>query len=105
MKKLNSLKDIYIGSIIKQKFIESSMNIQEFANRINCDRTTVYGIFKRKSIDTERLIRISEALDFDFVNEIYYEKNTLLEKPQKILITIAIDKEKLEKDIFINLEK
>jgi hypothetical protein len=36
------MKNIHIGSIIKQKLDESSMSIKNFADIINCDRTTVY---------------------------------------------------------------
>ena len=65
------MKNIYIGPIIKQKVIESGMTITEFADRINCERSSVYYIFKQKSIDTERLLKISEVLNFDFLAEIY----------------------------------
>ena len=54
--------DIHIGSIIKKKVEESKMSIAEFAEKIYCDRTTVYDLFKRSSIDIERLIRISKVL-------------------------------------------
>jgi transcriptional regulator with XRE-family HTH domain len=91
------MKNIYIGNIIKQKLAESSMTVTEFADKINCDRTTVYDIFKRKSIDIEQLIKISQALNFDFINEIY------LKQPAKIcphpndtvFIAIEIDKNTL----------
>jgi len=89
------MKDIYIGPIIKQKLSESSMTIKEFSARINCDRTTVYDIFKRKSIDTERLIKISDVLNLDFVNEIYYKRTPSPQKPQSVFLTIEIDKDVL----------
>jgi len=90
------MKDIYIGPIIKQKLSESTMTIKEFSARINCDRTTVYDIFKRKSIDTDRLIKISEVLDFDFVNEIYYKRTPLPQKSQTVFVTIELDVETLK---------
>ncbi|MDR3226412.1 MAG: helix-turn-helix domain-containing protein [Prevotellaceae bacterium] len=93
------MKNIHIGSIIKQKVIESSMTIKEFSDKINCDRTTVYDIFKRKSLDVERLIKISQVLNYDFINEIY------LKQPSKIpvnnlpttFIAIAINNDILKK--------
>ena len=93
MKKINNLKGIHIGTIIKQIFSESSMTMQEFASKIRCDRTTVYDIFKRKSIDIERLILISQVLNFDFVNEIYYEEGISSEKSPKKFIALEIDNE------------
>jgi len=91
------MKDIHIGSIIKQKLAESSMSIKEFSDRINCDRTTVYDIFKRKSIDVERLIKISQVLNFDFINEIYYKQNTPIVQPATIYIAIEVDENNLQK--------
>ncbi|MCL2596879.1 MAG: helix-turn-helix domain-containing protein [Paludibacter sp.] len=73
---MQSLKNIHIGNIIRQKLKENSMSITDFANKIHCERTTVYDIFERKSIDSELLIRISEVLNFDFYNEIYLNKDT-----------------------------
>jgi len=90
------MNNIHIGSIIKQKLEESSMSMKEFAGRIKCERTTVYNIFERKSIDSELLLRISQALNFDFYNEVYLnnEKNNF---SKKILIAIEIDEKNIDK--------
>jgi len=89
------MKHIHIGSIIKQKVAESSMKTQEFADRIDCERTTVYDIYKRKSIDSELLIRISAALNFDFYNEIYFDKKTD-HFSKKVLIALEIEEKDIE---------
>ena len=65
------MKHIHIGSIIRQKLMESPLSIAEFASRINRTRTTVYDIFERKSIDVDLLLRISEVLDYNFLEEVY----------------------------------
>ncbi len=70
------MKDIHIGSIIRAKLEESPLSIAEFAERINRTRPTVYDIFLRKSIDTDLLIKISEVLDYNFLQEVYLEKQT-----------------------------
>jgi transcriptional regulator with XRE-family HTH domain len=57
---------IHIGKIIKQKVEESGINKSEFSRRINTTPQNVYGIFKRKSIDTDLLDKISHVLDIDF---------------------------------------
>jgi len=90
------MKNIHIGSVIKEKLEEKSMTITEFANRINRERTSVYDIFERKSVDTELLIQISEALDYDFVHEVYFPeyKNTT---SSKIHITIEVEEGETEK--------
>lgn len=65
------MKNIHIGSIIRQKLEESPLSIAEFASQINRTRTTVYDIFNRKSIDVDLLLSISEVLDYNFMEEIY----------------------------------
>lgn len=74
-------KDIYIGRIIKDKVDEQGIGYAEFARRIGCARTTLYSIFNSKSIDVERLLIISEALNFNFIEEIYLKKHTFGDFP------------------------
>jgi len=69
------MNNVHIGSLIKQKVKESSMTNKEFADRINCERSSVYYIFKQKNINTEKLKKISEVLNYDFMSELYPEKN------------------------------
>ena len=91
------MKNIHVGSIIKQKVMESSMTIKEFADRINCERTTVYYIFKQKSIDTEKLMKISEVLNYDFIHEIYLKQNDKAVHPsQTIFIAVEVDMNSLQ---------
>jgi len=85
------LKNIHIGKIIKKKMVEKSMTIAELARRIDRERTTVYDIFRRKSLDTELLIKISDALEYDF-HQVYFP-----EKPQKVLIVIEVDRDEVDK--------
>ncbi len=40
------------------------------AKKINCDRTNIYRIFDRESIDTALLLRISSALNKNFFKEL-----------------------------------
>ena len=67
------MKNVHIGSIIRTKLEESQQSIAEFAERINRTRPTVYDIFNRKSIDTDLLIKISEVLGYNFLQEVYLE--------------------------------
>lgn len=66
-------KDIHIGNKIKAVLKESRYKKTEFADKINISRTVVYDIFKRETIDTGLLKKISEVLNHDFFN--YYEQN------------------------------
>ena len=40
------------------------------ASQIPCERTNVYNIFKRKSMDVRLLMRISVVLKYDFFKEL-----------------------------------
>ena len=44
--------------------------MSEFARRINCARPNVYSIFERYDIGVEQLIDISEALDYNFLDDV-----------------------------------
>jgi len=97
---MDPTQSIHIGSIIKKKLDENSMSILEFAKKINRDRTTVYDIFERKSIDIELLIKISNALDYDFIHEVYFPENTN-KTSKKILVAIEVEEDEVEKlDLF-----
>lgn len=67
-------KDIYIGKLIQQKVDERGISYAEFARQIHCARTSLYHIFNSKNIDVERLLLISEVLQYDFINEVYLRK-------------------------------
>ncbi|HKC67325.1 MAG TPA: helix-turn-helix transcriptional regulator [Bacteroidia bacterium] len=53
---------IHIGEIIKQTVQENKMDVTEFAKKINYTRRNVYKIFNKPSIETDVLVKISEAL-------------------------------------------
>lgn len=64
---------IHIGSIIKKVFDEQGISASWFAKQLYCDRTNIYSIFKRESIDTMLLSKISEILKHDFFK--YYSED------------------------------
>ena len=57
---------IHIGELIKKKLEESGMDKTVFANRIKKSYPTTLNIFKKKSIKTEDLLKISKVLKYDF---------------------------------------
>jgi DNA-binding Xre family transcriptional regulator len=52
--------------LIKQISIEKRISVKEFAEKLPCSRMNVYDIFKRQSINSELLQKISKILDCDF---------------------------------------
>ena len=64
---------IHIGNIIKKRFDEQGLSASWFAKQLCCDRTNIYSIFKRESIDTMLLSKISAILKHDFFK--YYSED------------------------------
>lgn len=60
------LKDVHIGRAIKKRFDELELTKTEFGHRIGVPQQHINRIFERDSIDTKRLARICQALDYDF---------------------------------------
>lgn len=56
------MMSVHIGNIIKEAVKKKGIKVTAFANEINCSRRNVYGIFKKKNIDTELLEVISGKL-------------------------------------------
>ena len=52
----------HLGHKIKTVFEQKQMSVSEFARQIHCERTNVYTIFNRTTIDTDLLARISRVL-------------------------------------------
>lgn len=61
---------IHIGKLIEEELRRQERSVNWFAKKLYCDRTNVYSIFKRPSIDAELLFRISIILDNNFFS--YY---------------------------------
>ena len=55
-----------IGKLIKSRLKSERIGVTEFANLIGKERTTVYDIFSRESIDTNLLDKIGQVLNYDF---------------------------------------
>lgn len=64
---------IHIGQLIEAELHRQERSVTWFANKLYCDRTNVYSIFKRKSIDTELLLRISYILNHNFFSYYFSE--------------------------------
>ena len=93
---------IHIGEIIMSRVYELGYSKMKFAQLLDVQRQNVTKtIFEKNSIDTNLLIRISEALDFDFFQ--YYRKidecnkEYYMIKPEVIAkLTLEFGREKKE---------
>ena len=57
---------IHIGKIIEEEMRRQERTPAWLARKIKCARPNVYYIFKQESLNTDLLLRISQALKHDF---------------------------------------
>ena len=57
---------IHIGQLNRQELDRQERTPTWLARKINCERPNVYYIFSQQSINTDLLLRISQALNHDF---------------------------------------
>jgi len=57
---------IHLGKIIRQTLRQQGRSVTWLARQLPCDRSNLYKIFSKHTLDTEILYRISQLLDTDF---------------------------------------
>ena len=57
---------INIGEKIKSRAKQLRIGPTELGKLINTSKQNIYGIYKRKTVDTETLRKLSNALEYDF---------------------------------------
>ena len=62
---------VHIGEKIKIRARELRIGPTELGKLINTSKQNIYGIFKRKTVDTWLLQKLSDALEFNFFT--YYQ--------------------------------
>ncbi|MBR2370044.1 MAG: helix-turn-helix domain-containing protein [Paludibacteraceae bacterium] len=91
-----------IGQIIKERVEASKINVVEFAKLIGVERTNVYNIYKRDSIDTALLKKIGQVLKYDFFQDLL-EPETIKQIVLKerignvVYVPINLTEEEIEK--------
>ena len=63
---------VHIGKIIEEEFHRQGRSVSWLATQLCCERSNIYNIFKRESIDTALLVKISIALGCNFFK--YYNE-------------------------------
>ncbi|MCB9230964.1 MAG: hypothetical protein H6581_04840 [Bacteroidia bacterium] len=91
----------HIGEEIRLRARNLRLGPTELAGKINTSKQNVYCIYKRDSLDTKLLKRISMALEFDFfemlsVDLVGREK---VEAAQKELYHLRLEVEQLQSEI------
>lgn len=60
---------VHIGSLIEKELRRQERSVTWFASKLHCDRSNVYKIFKKQSIDTQLLEKIGIILQRNFFME------------------------------------
>ncbi|MCC8036983.1 MAG: XRE family transcriptional regulator [Bacteroidales bacterium] len=63
---METTNSIVIGQLIEKELRRQCKSAAWLAQQLECNRTNVYKIFNRPSIDCELLLRISNALSHNF---------------------------------------
>ena len=61
---------MHIGQRIKEVMAKKKVSVISIAKEIECERTNVYNIFERESINTSLLQKFSIILKHDFFKEL-----------------------------------
>lgn len=62
-----------IGEQIEAILRKQGKSAAWLATQIPCERTNVYNIFRRKSVDARLLMKISQILEYDFFKDLSVE--------------------------------
>ena len=68
-----TMKDVHIGQLIQDELNRQGRTVNWFAKGICCEKSNVYKMFKRKSVNLAQLMKISEVLNHNFLKDCYEE--------------------------------
>jgi len=68
------MKNVHIGEMIRGEMRQQGRTVSWLATQICCENSNIYKMYKRKSIDLEQLMKISEALGHNFLRDCFEEK-------------------------------
>lgn len=88
------LMAIHIGEKIRKRAKELRIGPTELGKLISTSKQNVYGIFKRRSVDSELLMKISKILKYDFFH--HYHTPELISVAEDSGSSYFSEKKKLE---------
>lgn len=67
------MHDIHVGKRIHDELRLQGRSVKWLAEHIYCEKSNIYKLFRRKSIDLHQLMKISEALNHNFLRDCFEE--------------------------------
>lgn len=77
---MKSFKNINAGALIKQRVLESEMEISRICNFFHTTEEEIERMYESKSLDAEVLLKWSKLLEYDFFR--IYSQHLILFSPQ-----------------------
>ena len=71
----NTTTNLHIGQLIQEQLRKDQRSVGWLARQIPCSRNHVYKIFKKPSLDSVLILRISKVMHFNFFQ--YYTADFL----------------------------
>ena len=71
--------EIHIGRLIQEQLKTDQRSVSWLAKQIPCTRNHLYKIFRKPSIDCALLLRISQAMQFNFFRYYAAEVNKVMQ--------------------------
>ncbi|MDQ1162923.1 hypothetical protein QE422_003291 [Chryseobacterium sp. SORGH_AS 447] len=72
-------KNIHIGNFIEKRVTESGIELSRICNFMKCTEEEIYDTYTSKEIGTEKLLKWSKLLDYDFFR--LYTQHLILYSP------------------------
>ena len=69
------MNNVNIGELIHAEMVRQNRSVNWLAKEIYCEKSNVYKLFRRKSIDLAQLMRISEVLGHNFLRDCFTEED------------------------------
>ena len=68
-----TMKDVHVGKMIQDELTRQGRSVMWLSKQIYCEKSNIYKMFKRKSIDVQQLMHISEAMQHNFLKDCFEE--------------------------------
>lgn len=74
-----NFKNIYLGKLINERVMECKVEMPRICKFMKCSEEEILKMYKAKSIDTDKLLRWSKLLEYDFFR--IYTQHLILYAP------------------------
>jgi len=67
------MKDVHVGELIRTELRLQGRTVNWLAEQVCCEKSNIYKLFARKSVDLKQLMKISEVLKHNFLRDCFEE--------------------------------